>query len=81
MLAAIGETFDVPDEVTGIAMSVRKIFFRIAIWTRTSEDRTKLEKIGKHLREVLKIKSHIAIEFQPHAAAQGAPKEKKFWTV
>lgn len=62
MLAAIGETFETPygqtpskdtpftDEVTGVIVSSRKAFYRISIWTRSSDTKAKVEDIGKHFK-------------------------------
>lgn len=63
LLAAIGEMFETPfgpsdsqvartagDQVTGIIMSSRKAFYRINIWTRDSDDKSKVEHIGQHLK-------------------------------
>src|SRR5437763_13072754 len=45
MLACIGESFDYSDEVCGAVFSVRKIFYRISLWTRTSNNKI-VETIG-----------------------------------
>jgi translation initiation factor 4E len=62
MLAAIGETFETPygqeatpdmpftDEVTGVIVSSRKAFYRISIWTRSADTKSKVEDIGKHFK-------------------------------
>lgn len=66
MLAAIGETFETPytstsatnplapatakDEVTGVIVSSRKAFYRINIWTRTSNDKERVLDIGRHFK-------------------------------
>ncbi|CAG8658087.1 13004_t:CDS:2 [Funneliformis mosseae] len=39
MLACIGEEFDYADEVCGAVVSVRKIFYRISLWTRSSDNK------------------------------------------
>jgi len=107
MLAAIGETFETPytssgtissdakftDEVTGVIVSSRKMFYRINIWTRSSDNRARVEEIGKHFKygvmgvpEGLKIgqdaKGGIAsdVEFTSHSASQSRGK-KAGWTV
>lgn len=41
------------DEVTGVIVSSRKMFYRISIWTRTSDARAKVESIGRHLKAIL----------------------------
>ncbi|GAA99382.1 uncharacterized protein L969DRAFT_86613 [Mixia osmundae IAM 14324] len=65
MLAAIGETFETPfdgstagtsaevrEEVTGVIISSRKVFWRINVWTKTAtdSDKPRLEVIGKHIK-------------------------------
>ncbi|CAI2179000.1 10389_t:CDS:2 [Funneliformis geosporum] len=39
MLACIGEEFDYADEICGAVVSVRKIFYRISLWTRSSDNK------------------------------------------
>ena len=46
LLACIGEQLPNEDEVTGAVVSVRKVFFRISVWTRTSNNKEVLEAIG-----------------------------------
>lgn len=101
MLAAIGETFETPftpngkqspqmtftDEVTGVIISSRKTFFRISIWTRSSDTRARAENIGKHLKYgVLGVsessrnhKNSFDCEFQSHQDCQR--RKKGGWTV
>ena len=67
MLSAIGETMEAnstpagaPELITGVIMSARPQFYRIAIWTRQAEDPVeeaepasvgaRLLEIGKHLK-------------------------------
>ncbi|EFP89710.1 eukaryotic translation initiation factor 4E [Puccinia graminis f. sp. tritici] len=64
MLAAIGETFETPytangkppatmsftDEVTGVVISARKMFFRISIWTRSADSKELAQNIGRHFK-------------------------------
>jgi len=89
MLAAIGETFETPygqaptpempftDEVTGVIVSSRKAFYRISIWTRSSDTKAKVEDIGKHFKlGVLGFTGKITggytseVEFQSHRDSQ-----------
>jgi translation initiation factor 4E len=89
MLAAIGETFETPygqdpnpdtpftDEVTGVIVSSRKAFYRISIWTRSSDTKAKVEDIGKHFKfGVLGVQGKITggytsdVEFQSHRDSQ-----------
>lgn len=89
MLAAIGETFETPygespspdmpftDEVTGVIVSSRKGFYRISIWTRSSDSLAKVGDIGKHFKHgVLGVQGKIVggytsdVEFQSHRDSQ-----------
>jgi len=46
MLACIGEAFEYENEVCGAVVSVRKAFFRIALWTRSSDNQDMALSIG-----------------------------------
>jgi len=46
MLACIGEAFEYENEVCGVVVSVRKGFFRISLWTRTSDNQEMAMSIG-----------------------------------
>ncbi|PLW10385.1 hypothetical protein PCANC_01681 [Puccinia coronata f. sp. avenae] len=64
LLTAIGETFETPytandkppatmsftDEVTGVVISARRMFFRISIWTRSSDSKELAQNIGRHFK-------------------------------
>lgn len=64
MLTAIGETFETPytpngnppatmlftDEVTGVVINSRKMFFRISIWTRSADSKELAQNIGRHFK-------------------------------
>lgn len=99
MLAAIGETFETPhgatptpdmpftDEVTGVIVSSRKAFYRISIWTRSSDTKSKVEDIGKHFKfGVLGIPQGAKVgggystdvEFQSHRDSQSKGKKATF---
>lgn len=102
MLAAIGETFETPytsngkqsnqmtftDEVTGVIISSRKTFFRISIWTRSSDSKPVALNVGKHLKYGVlgmsesKNKNGLECEFQSHQDTQTTKKPKAAgWTV
>ncbi|OZJ05458.1 hypothetical protein BZG36_01644 [Bifiguratus adelaidae] len=78
VLACIGEAFPYEDEICGAVVSVRKIFYRISLWTKTCDDREKCEAVGRQLKQALGIPPHLNLEFTPHsdAAVKSAPKEK-----
>ncbi|KAG9306158.1 hypothetical protein G9A89_016062 [Geosiphon pyriformis] len=67
MLACIGETFDFPDEICGAVVSVRKIFYRISLWTRTTNNVDVAKNLGRHLKTTLGLNSGQSLEFQPHS--------------
>lgn len=46
LLAMIGEQFKYEHEVCGAVVSVRKVFFRIAIWIRGCERNETTETLG-----------------------------------
>jgi translation initiation factor 4E len=110
MLSAIGEILETPyappsstppptpstfsSEVTGIIFSSRKSFYRISIWTRSSDSRERLEGIGKQLKYgILDMREgakkgasggksiNTGVEFESHADTQKGGGEKKVWTV
>lgn len=45
LLAVIGEQLATDEEICGAVISVRKSFYRIALWVKTSDDEEKIEKI------------------------------------
>lgn len=104
MLAAIGETFETPytangtlpadmnftDEVTGVIVSSRKAFYRISIWTRSSDSRPLAENVGRHFKygvlgmpEGKKVATgdgrgiQSDCEFQSHASSQATNGKRK----
>lgn len=102
MLSAIGETLESPfsgsapraatEAVTGIIMSARPNFYRIAIWTRTADEEAsgdldaRLMDIGRHFKvgilgRQLGEKAHggllSEVEFQSHKESE-KKKGKKF---
>ncbi|KAG0246206.1 eukaryotic initiation factor 4E [Mortierella sp. GBAus27b] len=76
MLACIGGAFEQENEVCGAVVSVRKAFFRIALWTRSSDNRDLAMSIGRTLKNQTGIDGQF--EFQPHheTRTSGRP-----WTV
>jgi len=66
MLACIGEMFDDGDEICGVVVSVRKAQDRISIWTKSTKKDTCM-RIGKKMKEVLKIPNGQLLTFQSHA--------------
>lgn len=89
MLAAIGETLEADDvkEVMGVVVNVRRGFFRIGVWTRTTGvkggNKDSLKEIGKRFKEVLKLAEAEKVEFSGHtdAAQSGSTRAKPKFTV
>ncbi|CEG69952.1 hypothetical protein RMATCC62417_05936 [Rhizopus microsporus] len=69
LLAVIGEQLATEDEICGAVVSVRKSFYRIALWVKTSKDEEKIASISKQLREALNLPEAITIDFVPHGDA------------
>lgn len=69
LLAVIGERLAEAEDVCGAVVSVRKSFYRIALWIKTSSDEEKVEKISKQLGQVLSLPEEIEIEYVPHVDA------------
>ncbi|CAG8499291.1 1076_t:CDS:2 [Ambispora leptoticha] len=67
MLACIGESFDFPDEICGAVVSVRKIFYRISLWTRTSNNIEMTKTLGRQLKSTLGLPANQTLEFQAHS--------------
>jgi translation initiation factor 4E len=42
----LGEQFKYEDEICGAVVSVRKVFYRIALWIKSSEKNERIETIG-----------------------------------
>ncbi|KAK3828633.1 MAG: translation initiation factor eIF-4E [Benniella sp.] len=76
MLACIGEAFEQESEVCGAVVSVRKAFFRISLWTRSSDNRDLAMSIGRALKGQIGING--VFEFQPHHDTNTSGKP---WTV
>jgi translation initiation factor 4E len=45
----LGEQFEYEDEICGAVVSVRKVFYRVALWIKSSEKNEKIETIGSVL--------------------------------
>ena len=67
LLACIGESFEQEDEICGLVMSNRKAFYRVALWTRSSNRRDVCESIGRQFKSFISYSGKI--EFQSHAEA------------
>lgn len=53
LLALVGETLDVEDEVCGAVFSKRKGGDRIAVWNRNRDNETAITAVGRHLKSIL----------------------------
>ncbi|KAG0179331.1 eukaryotic translation initiation factor 4E [Apophysomyces sp. BC1034] len=66
ILSMIGEQFMFEHEICGAVVSVRKVFFRIALWVRTADNEDTIKSIGTQVKEYLNVPNNIPIEFTPH---------------
>lgn len=87
-LAAIGETLEDEgdNEIMGVVVNVRKGFYRIGLWTRTTGKaggKDNLLKIGTRFREILQLPQGELLEFSGHtdAAHAGSTRAKAKYTV
>ncbi|CDS06777.1 hypothetical protein LRAMOSA09302 [Lichtheimia ramosa] len=76
LLAMIGEQFAHEHEICGAVISVRKVFFRLALWIRSSDRNETTETLGRQIKEFLDIPPNLNLEFTPHgeSAAKSAQK-------
>ncbi|KAF3918830.1 hypothetical protein ABW20_dc0101049 [Dactylellina cionopaga] len=95
MLAAIGETLEkeADHEVMGVVVNVRKGFYRIGLWTKSTgtggdgrsgkEGREILLEIGRRFKEVLKLGEREQVEFSGHSdsAHAGSSRAKAKYIV
>lgn len=76
-LAAIGETLEDEgdNEIMGVVINVRKGFYRIGLWTRTTGkggSKDTLLRIGQRFKEVLQLPASEGLEFSGHTDAAHA---------
>jgi len=67
VLAVIGETFDSPDDVCGLVVSVRKAGDRVQVWTKDALNEQACRDIGRSLKRNLEMPDNIIIGYQSHA--------------
>jgi translation initiation factor 4E len=88
-LAAIGETLEDEgdNEIMGVVVNVRKSFYRVGLWTRTTgknpASQEVLKKIGSRFKQVLQIDNNDQVEYSGHsdAAHAGSTRAKTKYTV
>ncbi len=67
MLGAIGETIeDDQNEVNGVVLNVRKSFYRIGLWTKSTSTESLLP-VGKRFKKILNLADAENLEFTPHS--------------
>eukprot|EP01114_Cavostelium_apophysatum_P020038 TRINITY_DN660_c0_g2_i1.p1 TRINITY_DN660_c0_g2~~TRINITY_DN660_c0_g2_i1.p1 ORF type:complete len:293 (-),score=34.24 TRINITY_DN660_c0_g2_i1:2-808(-) len=73
LFAAIGEQFDVGDEICGVVVSTRFQEDILSVWNRNAENREAKVRIFEKLKAILNI-PNITMEYKPHdAAMRGDP--------
>ncbi|KAI9354410.1 translation initiation factor eIF 4e-like domain-containing protein [Pilaira anomala] len=78
ILAMLGEQFQYEDEICGAVVSVRKVFYRVALWIKSSERNEKIETIGRQLKEFLNLNATLSVEFTPHGDTAAKSSENRF---
>ncbi|CEP09162.1 hypothetical protein [Parasitella parasitica] len=78
ILHMLGEQFKYEDEICGAVVSVRKVFYRIALWIKSSEKNERIETIGRQLKGVLSVEKPVVVEFIPHGDSASKSGEKRF---
>lgn len=65
MLYIINNNFSHENEICGIGISGRKIFFRISLWIKTEEIEI-VETISHELKKILNLPVNIKLNFKPN---------------
>ncbi|KAI7906403.1 translation initiation factor eIF 4e-like domain-containing protein [Cokeromyces recurvatus] len=78
ILTMLGEQFKYEDEICGAVVSVRRVFYRVALWIKSSEKNETTETIGRQLKEFLNLNSSLVVEFTPHGDSAAKSGENKF---
>merc|ERR1712070_1291367 len=66
VLTVIGENFDEGDEICGCVVSIRKQQDRLALWTKTADNRDACISIGKQIKLALGLSDSMKISYQVH---------------
>jgi translation initiation factor 4E len=64
VVALLGEQFTYNDDISGAVISIRKAGDRIAVWTRSCEDKEKTLKTGMEFKKILGCTERLG--FQSH---------------
>ncbi|KAI8993540.1 translation initiation factor eIF 4e-like domain-containing protein [Pilobolus umbonatus] len=78
ILAMLGEQFTYEDEICGAVVSVRKVFYRISLWIKSSERNERVESVGRQFKEFLNAGNNSSIEFTPHGDSAAKSGDSKF---
>ncbi|KAI8968431.1 translation initiation factor eIF 4e-like domain-containing protein [Mycotypha africana] len=69
LMSVVGEQLATEEEICGVVVSIRKSFYRLALWIKTSKDEEKIEALRSEVRQALSLHEEIPIEFSVHADA------------
>jgi len=81
VLACIGETFNSPDDVCGLVVSVRKAADRVQIWTKDATNEQACRDIGRSLKDALELPESTLIGYQSHADSMKKSNTKNRYEV
>lgn len=74
----IGEHFSDEAEVLGTVISLRKGRNKLALWTRSSQDRTLLMRVGTEWKRALQLPQAVQISFVSHSTTMKAGGKNNF---
>ncbi|KXS18294.1 eukaryotic translation initiation factor 4E [Gonapodya prolifera JEL478] len=66
LLAMVGESLDSPTDICGAVASVRARGDRVAVWTKTANDKDLQEQLGKQLKQVCGLAAEEKIGYLIH---------------
>jgi len=72
VLGLIGESMDAESEICGGVVSVRKGGDKLAIWTKSGNDRNKQLLVAQRLRVLLQLPIDVPLSYMLHADANEA---------
>ena len=72
----LGEQFECGDDICGVACDIRKQD-RVALWTKTAANEEIQVKLGRQLKELLKIPTSQTIGYVSHDHAKNVKGSKE----
>lgn len=73
VLAMLGESFTVENEINGLVISLKPNSDTIAIWNRNGKDEKKVQAIKEDLERILKIEEGMKLDYEVFADVINQP--------